>query len=282
MVEMYDLFNEYVARITPTTWELERARQHRDAVKDRLVALPGFKEFMNTGSYIRGTSLHPFADIDLFVGYRLDGYDKDEENIITRIHYHLGPSFPTSQVRLQTHSIGVLFSDGIRVDVVPGFEVQSKPGFYRVRDREKDEWTVSNIQGHKEFFDRCQSKDRRFRDMVRLVKAWKNGRRMKFSSYMLELLVAQCFRRGIPQGRDVALNEFFKWMTAGGFPWPARVPDPTNAKHNVASELTRPAHLELISAANYARARSGTALSSSSRREAARAWADVLDGFPPA
>lgn len=280
MVQLSDLFDEFLSRISPTEWELDRARVHRDEVTRRLPELEGFKEAINTGSYIRGTSLHPFTDIDVFLGYDPDSYDGDAERLITRLHWHLGRSFPNSTVRLQSHSVGVIFSDDIRVDVVPGLAVNGRPGFYRVRDREKNIWSTTNVRGHKDFFDRAQARDPRFRDIVRCVKAWKNSRRTKFSSYMLELLVTRAFRGRMPQGKDVILHDFFQWLSLGGFPWPAKVPDPTNSANNVASDLTRPAHLELLSAANYARARIGTALRCTSRHQASIALGDVFDQFP--
>ncbi len=280
MVLLSDLFDEYVGRISPTQTELDRARAHRDEVTRRLPELAGFKEVINTGSYIRGTSLHPFTDIDLFVGYNPQTYDAEIDRIITRLHWHLGASFPNSRVRLQSHSVGVLFSDEIRVDVVPGFAVSSQPGFYRVRDRENNRWTTTNIRGHKEFFDRAQERDPRFRDIVRCVKAWKNSRRTKYSSYMVELLITRAARGGLPRGKDVALHEIFTWLSSGAFSWPANVPDPTNSANNVASELTHAAYEELVSAADAARARMGTGLRCTSRHEASLVFADVFERFP--
>src|SRR2546422_11383241 len=120
LVQMSDLFDSFISRITPTEHELEIARQHRDTVASR-IRLDGVRELINSGSYIKGTSIRPFTDIDLFVGIDPDEYGADEERVITRLHHRLGQSFSTSQVRLQTHSVGIVFADGQRVDVVPGF-----------------------------------------------------------------------------------------------------------------------------------------------------------------
>jgi len=298
MVVIHDLFGEFLSRITPTERELELARQHRDAVKSR-IRLDGVRELLNSGSYIKGTAIRPFQDIDLFVGFDADAYGADEERVITRLHYHLGQSFSTSRVRLQTHSVGVIFADGLRVDVVPGFAVKSRPGYYRVRDRDDGLWITTSIQRHKEFFQRRLAADHRFRDMVRLVKHWKNHRRRKYSSFLAELLVARAFRAGIPHGRDVALHAFFEWASTGGLRKPVMftdyykldrvridsaspmfVLDPTDHENNVARAVTEEALDELVEAANTARARSRTALATPYRGEAARAWRDILPGFP--
>ncbi len=298
MVVMHDLFDEFLGRIVPTEGELERARRHRDTVASR-IRLAGAKELLNSGSYIKGTAIRPFNDIDLFVGFDSEEYGSAEEKVITRLRYHFGVSLPDSAIRLQTHSVGIIFADGIRVDVVPGFALKTREGYYRVRDRGDGRWITTSIQRHKEFFQRRLWSDHRFRDMVRLAKYWKNQRRRKFGGFLVELLVARAFSEGIPQGRDAALHEFFRWAAEGGLRKPVifndyypldrvtldpRAPmfvlDPANHENNVARTVDKAARDELIQAADAARARSGTALTASSRREAAAAWRDVLPGFP--
>jgi len=298
MVVMHDLFSRFLSSITPTERELSLGRQHRDTVRARL-RMPGVQEILNTGSYIKGTAIRPFEDIDLFVGFDPDEYETNEERVLTRLHYQLGQSFPSSQVRLQTHSVGVIFADGLRVDVVPGFAVKSRPDYYRVRDRDDGLWITTSIRRHKEFFQARLAADHRFRDMVRLVKYWKNCRRRKYGSFLMELLVARAFRGGIPQGRDVALHEFFEWASRGGLRKPVIftdyygldqvsvdpkavmfVLDPAERRNNVARTVTPEALEELVEAADRSRARSATAISTPSRSEAVRAWRDILPGFP--
>ena len=298
IVVTHDLFDECLGRITPTEREIDMARQHRDTVASR-INLEGVRELINSGSYIKRTSIRPFTDIDLFVGFDTDVYETEAARVITRLHYHLGQSFPYSRVRLQTHSVGVIFADGFRVDVVPGFALKRRPGYYRVRDRDDGRWITTNITLHKEFFQRRLQRDARYRDMIRLVKYWKDQRRRKFGGFLMELLVAGAFRQGIPQGRDVALHAFFEWASEGGLRKPIRfddfqsvskgsvdpsapmvVLDPANDESNVAQAVTEEALRELLEAADTARARSGTALRASSRMEASRAWRDILPAFP--
>src|SRR5437773_5503468 len=164
-----DLLDSFSSRITPAEHEVEIARQHRDTVASR-IRLEGVLELINSGSYIKGTSIRPFTDLDLFVGFDATEYETEESRVITRLRYHLGQSFPESQVRLQTHSVGVIFSDGFRVDVVPGFVLRTRPGYYRVRNRDDGRWVTTSIIRHKEFFTKRQNVDARFRDMVRLAK----------------------------------------------------------------------------------------------------------------
>ena len=294
---MSDLFQSYIVRLTPTEPELERARAHRDLVQQR-ITLEGVIEFVNSGSYIKSTAIRPFNDIDLFVGFASDAYAKNPNTVIHRLAHHLKQSFP-GKVRIQRRSVGVTFADDVRVDVVPGFAVPSRPGLYRIRDRSDQSWVETNIVDQKKFFRRRQAQERRFRDMVRLVKAWKQRRRLKISSYLMELLVAKAFANGIPRGRDVALHQFFSWLateapqcpivfddfySAGDVENIPKAPlvvlDPTNWRNNVASSLSAQGARELLSVADRSRARSGTALDATSRREAAAIWRDILPQFP--
>jgi tRNA nucleotidyltransferase (CCA-adding enzyme) len=291
-----DLFDRYLAQVSPSDSELDRARAHRDFVRSR-IGLPGVSAIINSGSYIKGTSLKPFDDIDLFVGFDIEDYDRDVEKIVTRLHFHLGSKI-AGDVRLQRRSVGVTFRDGIRVDVVPGFGYKTKPGVFRLRDRETGRWVETSVERQKQFFERRQRKDGRFRDMVRLVKMWKRARRSTYGSYLMELLVARAFAQGIPQGRDVALHAFFSWLAnsatkrpivftdfyaAGDVAVPEApmmVLDPASPRNNVAATLSEAHVAELVSVADRCRARSGTALEATSRREAAQIWREILPDFP--
>jgi hypothetical protein len=152
---------------------------------------------------------------------------------------------------------------------------------------------------HKVFFQARQERDPRFRDMVRLVKHWKAQRRRKYSSFLMELLVARAFSQGIPQGRDAALHEFFAWIAEGGLREPIMfndfydtgsvnvldgsalmVLDPANPNNNIARLVDGDARDELVSAANWARARSGMALVATSRTGSAAIWRTILPAFP--
>jgi tRNA nucleotidyltransferase (CCA-adding enzyme) len=292
-----DLFDILVRRMTPTYSEFARARRHRDEVVHRL-RLPGYVGYENTGSYIKRTCIRPFADVDIIVGFDSDEYSGNTDRIITKLRFQLAQSFPTSVVRTQTHSVGIVFADGFRVDAVPALAHKTKPGYWRVRNRDDGRWVSTNVALHKQFFEKRQSEDPRFRDMVKLAKHWKTSRRRKYGSFMIELLVAKAFERGIPHGRDVALHNFFEWLSSGGLDKPVIfrdyynaseapasndplvVLDPTNPANNVAATVEREALDELRSAADSARARSGTALQAGSRAQAASIWREILPSFP--
>ena len=296
-MEMHDLFKRYLWSITPSDTQLARARAHRDEVAVRL-QVDGIVERKNSGSYIKKTALYPLEDIDVLVGFDGQLYDRDHERVVSRLHRVLIDKFPTTEVRIQRHSVGVRFADGVRVDVVPGFQVPGRPGYHRLRDREHGRWRETNIALHLEFFRKRQDEDRRYRDMVKLVKAWKRGRRTGFSSYLMELLVARVFSEGIPQGKDVALHDFFSWIARTKLKKPiifndyyrasdARyeeaplvVLDPASWRNNVAAGLTSDAVNELVRVADRCRARANTALNQTSRSAAAAIWDEILPGFP--
>jgi tRNA nucleotidyltransferase (CCA-adding enzyme) len=296
-MEMYDLFDRYLTSITPSESELSRARTHRDTVASR-IDLDGFVERVNSGSYIKKTALRPLEDIDLFVGFDVRDYEHDSHRVVSRIHRLLLEKFSSTDVRIQRHSVGVAFTDGIRVDVVPGFQLRTRPGYYRMRDRYDDRWRETNVTLHRAFFKRRQAADPRHRDMVKLVKAWKRGRRTGFGSYLMELLVSRAFLRGIPHGRDVALHQFFEWIAktrlqkpiifddnyaideAQYDDAPLVVLDPATWRNNVASGLSKASVEELVSVADRCRARAGTALAETSRVAASAIWREILPGFP--
>lgn len=301
MVVVSDLFDELLVRLTPTAREYDLARQHRDVVASR-IRLEGLRGFMNSGSYAKRTIIRPFEDIDLFVAFDQSEYEKNPETIVHRLAYHLRMSFPSSEVRVQTHSVGITFSDMFRVDAVPGFAVRGNEGYYRVRNSDDGRWVTTNIELHREFFERRQARDARYREMIRILKHWKRQRRIKVGSYLMELLAARAFRDGIPQGRDAALHHFFDFYSRGGgfdraiiftdyykvgdvtqIPkTPLVVLDPANWRNNVAANVDQPTLETLRNAMDRARARIGTARMASSRREASAIWRELLPEFPSA
>lgn len=299
MVAVADLFTDLVVQLTPSESELARARQHRDVIKQRM-PFPGVVEFINTGSYIKGTALRPFDDIDLFVAIDPREYDGQPTKILTRLAFHLRTSYPVSWVRTQEHSVGITFASGTRVDIVPGFLNEDGDG-YLIRNRREKTWVATNPHIHKEFFNNRQNEDRRFREIIRLVKHWKRHRRKQWGSYLMELLVTHwADEEGIPVGRDVALHDFFTWLveqdwerdefffndyySEGDLPERSDAPmfvlDPANADNNVAQNVTAVDLKGLLNAAKFARRRSKAALNANSRPAAYRVWRDLLPAFP--
>jgi tRNA nucleotidyltransferase (CCA-adding enzyme) len=299
MVAVADLFTDVVFQLTPSESELARARQHRDAIKQRM-PFPGIVEFINTGSYIKGTAIRPFDDIDLFVAIDPTEYDGQPTKILTRLAFHLRASYPVSWVRTQEHSVGITFASGTRVDIVPGFLNDGGNG-YVIRNRRDRTWVQTDPNIHKEFFNRRQDQDRRFREIIRLVKHWKRHRRKRWGSYLIELLLTHwADEQGIPIGRDVALYEFFNWVLEQDWAsdtfffddyysenelpdrtdTPMFVLDPANPENNVAQNVTAADLQGLLNAAKFARRRSRAALNASSRTAAARIWRELLPVFP--
>lgn len=299
MVAIADLFTELVYQLTPSEAELARARQHRDTIKQRL-PFPGVVEFINTGSYIKGTAIRPFDDIDLFVGFDANQYDGRPNKILTRLAFHLRASYPISWVRTQEHSVGITFASGMRVDIVPGFLGDEGEGYF-IRNRVRGEWIATSPHIHKEFFSLRQDEDRRFREIIRLVKHWKRHRRTRWSSYLMELLVTHWVEEhGIPTGRDIALHDFFEWVAQQDWEndtfyfedyyseseLPERtdetmvVLDPANPLNNVAQGVTTTDLRGLVNAANFARRRSKAAINARSRSASAKIWRELLPAFP--
>lgn len=299
MVATSDLFSELLYQLTPSSAELDRVRSHRDEVQRRL-KLEGVVEFINTGSYIKNTAIRPFDDIDLFVALEPTEYEKAKDRILTRLAWQLRLSYPASWVRTQAHSVGIVFASGVRVDVVPAF-VSREDECYYIRNRHDKEWVATNPHLQKAFFNERQSQDRRYRDIIKLVKHWKNHRRVRWSSYLMELIVALWFdEEGIPDGRDVALHAFFAWVCEQDWSRevyyfedhledhevpdesnaPMTILDPTSGENNVAENVTRKELKEFLGVCNTARRRGATALAATSRVQAIKAWRDVLPWFP--
>lgn len=200
-----------------------------------------------SGSYARGTKLHPLDDIDVMMildgrgfhairqGVVLDAEVRGGSNpsvllsrvgpdgmlnsklVVDLIHKALVSSHPSSKVRKDNQAINVKLASGIGIDIVPSFHIIPRDGsqdFYYIPEGGNSEhWLTTNPKLDGKISDNFVGVyGEKFKDVVRLIKYWNhfyNADRLK--SYHLEVIVWKTF---VPFGTVItsypfALRYFF-------------------------------------------------------------------------
>jgi len=200
-----------------------------------------------SGSYARGTKIHPLDDIDVMMvidgrgfhairhGRILDAEVRGGENqsvllsrtgingllssrlVVDIIHKALTISHPTSTVRKDNQAINIKLASGIGVDIVPSFHIVPCDGsqdFYFIPEGgNSDGWITTNPKIDEATslkFEKAYGD--KFKDVVRIIKYWNrffNGDRLR--SYHLEVVVWKTFAPfgAVINSYPAALRYFF-------------------------------------------------------------------------
>lgn len=284
-----EVFQNFVNRIKPTEAELDRARNRRDFLKERVRTLDiGVFDVRNSGSYAKHTSIHPLNDIDVVFYIDIDRFPFDRSKILSQISRRLRESYPQNYVETGKHSVKLHYSDGFSVDIVPALSHNRQIEGAEIIDRETGRWIKTSIPKHVAFANKMNKKDQRYKNLVRMMKIWKDQRRRNYPSFLLELLVAHCIKMKIPRGWEVAILRMFEIVSNEKLEEPIHfndffpikeipndhviVLDPSNPFNNVAKFMTIPIKREFLNAWNQSYKWARSALKARYKKDKIKYW----------
>jgi hypothetical protein len=172
------------------------------------------------GSYERGTVIRWRRDIDMLVALAYDPYweryGSDSSALLYWLRGKLDAAYGSTTVSTRQVAIRMALSDGLQVDLVPGF-VRKNEGFL-IPDG-KGRWQSTNPPFHS---DLIAKNDRRLgyklTPLLRLMKAWNesNGRHLR--SFHLEMMVDEMWHKEAtvgdhPHAVADALRKGITWLT---------------------------------------------------------------------
>lgn len=154
------------------------------------------------GSKEKGTDVAFNYDLDLFIPFK-HGFKKDPRGMKNAVFQALKEKFenaPITAVRDQRVSVGLIRTIGgqeLSIDIVPGMEKSPEAyddlspdedkKYLVLYDRESNLERTTNVHRHSRLI---KEKATYYRDVVRLLKAWRNKETsIKLGSFALELLV---------------------------------------------------------------------------------------------
>lgn len=200
--------------------EVKRIKEKRDEIKTKISKYFGTSVYpmLNSGSFSKRTGLNTKFDIDVCVPFRRkNDFFSTLEEMHSSLYEFLNQKcrdqresnyYDSSIVRVikQKVSIGVEFlinENLVKLDFVPGREIESdsfKENDINSKDLnlyvsdiygslEKGKYIKTNIHKQKELI-----KGRaREREVIMLLKHWKNNHFADLKSFLIELLVIRCF-----------------------------------------------------------------------------------------
>lgn len=200
-----------------------------------------------TGSYKRGTIIRPPKDVDFFNVLKADDYKNFTPSEALNILYAaLSDIYPdkekAGEIKPQTHSITVVYSDTFSIDVIPAFEDGKT---YRIPHvplpgKGEETWLISNPKIHEDIVREANEKtDGKLIPIIKLIKDWMRTtckpKNIPVTSFHLELLATQILGNKETTSIDSGLAKFFTQAIC--FMDEACVHDPANMDNLVDEEI---------------------------------------------
>ncbi len=181
-----------------------------------------------TGSYRRHTMIRPPKDVDLFIVLDNGEYrdsDLDElispKDLLEKVRDAIENNLKDEkiEIKMQQHSVCVLYDNNFSIDVIPAFETDDKK-LYKIPDVEESDtgkYINSNPQIHYEHINKITEDTsvegkKRFKRVVRLLKYIKTqtfrNSDIKIRSFHFELLAAKILGAKQIKSYSTGINDF--------------------------------------------------------------------------
>lgn len=189
-------FNDFLAKLTPTTYESEAAKNHRYSIKTRLELEFGYvPRFVRIGSFGNGTSISGYSDVDYLACLPTNVLTENSAYSLQKVRNTLAERFPNTGVRVSCPAVVCPFgtSASETTEIVPADFVTERDGYkvYDIADCSGG-WMRASPDAHNEY---VSAQDKRLggkvKPLIRFIKAWKFARDVPISSFYLELRVAK-------------------------------------------------------------------------------------------
>jgi tRNA nucleotidyltransferase (CCA-adding enzyme) len=261
------------------------------------------KGFKKTGSLIKGTVLKPKGDdgVDADVAVYLDVSESDRKNIdalhqiIKKLACAVYPQKSDRDFEVQPRTLGIHFRDsGLDVDLVPIVPIPSEEGYGWQPSSQKADPVKTSVDGQLKFIKRRADADPAYRNLVRLVKKWRNEQELDFfRSFLIELVLAHLQdTQGNAPDLETGLQRFFLYVAQSGLQEPIAFPengkistfpkgsvvvlDPVNKDNNVAMRLSDAERREIVATAEAAWEKINTASFNGGKGETLELWKEVF------
>ena len=195
-----------------------------------------------TGSFVKGTAILSGTDIDLFISLSENTTETLQEihNLLFTKLTNAGYAPTRQNVSL---NIKVL---GYSVDLVPAKRQGASTTDHSLYRRRANTWTKTNVLTHIAYVIAAKRQQE-----TRILKLWRNQRKLDFPSFYLELSVARALagRPSSPLSDNVsAVFEYLRDSFTS-----ARIVDPANTNNVVSEDLTVAEKQKISAAAKVAR-----------------------------
>lgn len=194
-------FAKLLVRTDLTDVDHRAYQTHRLGIEASLENNFVISKFERIGSYVRGSAIRSYSDLDLLAVVRKGsivwGSELISPNTLLRnVRSALCRTFSRTKIGRDGQAVVVAFADGRSIDVVPGIWVRALDNgwpLYQIPDGLGD-WLSTAPSLHSKYIgDGDYSAGGKLKSVIRILKHWKTSRRpaLPFSAFHLELLLAE-------------------------------------------------------------------------------------------
>ena len=257
-----EFFKELAGKLEPTKSESDQISQKHNILREKLREKLSVEDDFLTGSYARNTMIRPNGDdkfdVDFFLAFSKKDYGESElpdllgivKNALEQIK---NDDADIEEIQEQKRSIGVVYKDNFRIDVVPAIQIE-KDERYKIFDKNTLQAVESNPKLHGSNLTSANETSesggvKRLVPIVKLLKSWKREKCDYVKSFHLEMLAVE-----ILGGEEISSYSqgLFKFFTnAAQNLQSAGMKDPANERNIIDEYLdsdgTRTKVLSLVS-----------------------------------
>lgn len=179
-----------------------------------------------SGSFLKGTAIRGYADIDLLISFKNQTPFTLKE-LFETLYAFLNQSYNAQK---QNVSVGLIYK-GIKVDLVPAKKLPNVTHPHSIYVRKLDTWTKTNINKHINMIKKSPH-----RNVIKLLKIWCKLHAVDFPSFVLEMTVLEALKKkpvlGIDKKFLVVLNYIIKEFEY------AKIYDPANTNNIVSDSVS--------------------------------------------
>lgn len=188
-------FRDFLSRLTPSSVESDKARNHRASIEACLKSNFNISRFFRTGSFGNGTSISGYSDVDYFASIPDEHITFSSDTILRKVRDALDGRFPATGVGVTCPAIVVPFGTdpSETTEVVPAklARISGESPVYKIPDCSGD-WLYSSPDAHSAYVREIdENLNGEVKPLVRFIKAWKYLQNVPISSFYLELRVAK-------------------------------------------------------------------------------------------
>lgn len=199
MTTLLQSVNQFINNITPSDLQDDVVQGAYDKLESYL--LNGhcplkIKEVFLNGSYIRGTMIRPINDIDVFAviddtDYYVNGNEPNPQSVLTSFKLYLNNNGNYEGKCRQDRPCITIDLSKLHIDVMPALRHAEA---LRIPDASLTGWIFSDPKTHNlNFSDIDQRFNNKVRDIVKVVKRWKNINELPLPSFQIEVIAGYIF-----------------------------------------------------------------------------------------
>ena len=188
-------FRDFHTKLTPSSFESDAAKAHRESIKRRIEKDFGLRRFWRIGSFGNGTSIRGYSDVDYMASIPWKSLSSNSTTSLTKLRNSLAERFPNTGVRISCPAVVVPFGSKAKetTEVTPGGYMRTEGGFkiYDIPDCAGG-WMNASPDAHNGYVRDIDTKlSYKVKPLIRFIKAWKYFQSVPISSFYLELQVAK-------------------------------------------------------------------------------------------